>query len=159
MVKINSQEFTEAYRDKNNLNIIKYVTKKFGSQLDYDTLIDCGMIGLWNCMFYHDETKSKFTTNLYRFVMWECRRALKKLEKEKKRSQQFQKINFNSVGFCEINVDEYLENLQHEEKEIVIQHAIYAKPFTIIAKDLGIKLSKVKKIYKSVIEKLKTDLC
>jgi hypothetical protein len=78
---ISSEDFDLAYKNTDNIKIIKSVCKKYSKFLDIDTLRRCGMIGLLHCMQNHDSKRQKFTTSLYRFVKWECQRETKELYK------------------------------------------------------------------------------
>jgi len=47
--------------------------------IDRQDLDTCGLFGLWRALQYHQDGRGqKFTTSLYRFVDWECKKELKK---------------------------------------------------------------------------------
>jgi RNA polymerase sigma factor (sigma-70 family) len=71
-----------------NRGIIKAVLKRYSFQLESDDLESIGMYALWKCLRYHVDGYQKFTTNLYRFVHWECQRELGK-KKPKEREEVY----------------------------------------------------------------------
>jgi RNA polymerase sigma factor (sigma-70 family) len=72
-------------RNKDNLGIIKSVTNKYIKSIRKDELYRCGLHGLWRVLQYHrDGMGQKFTTSLYKFVDWECKKRLKERKREKR---------------------------------------------------------------------------
>src|SRR5262245_45103905 len=75
---VSNAEFEAALADRDNQNIIKGVTSRYKKQLDADDLYTCGLNALWRALQSHDPAyEQKFTTTLFRFVHWECRRELR----------------------------------------------------------------------------------
>lgn len=79
--EISDEEFARAFRDRDNVGIIRGVTQSF-TQLGQDERDSCALNGLWRTLMYHQDGKgNKFTTSLHRFVRWECQRALSRQKK------------------------------------------------------------------------------
>lgn len=71
-----------------NRGILHSVSSKFvrTGQLDEDEASACEMNALWRCLSYHDDSHGqKFTTSLYRFIEWECRRERSNKKKKAER--------------------------------------------------------------------------
>ena len=84
MKKVSNEEFELKYKNKDNANIIRAVTKKYSNALSQDERKTCGMYGLWKCIQGHDPKYGrKFTTSLFMHVEWECRRELSKKKRSK----------------------------------------------------------------------------
>lgn len=72
-------------RNEDNQNIIKTVTNKYRAIISIDDLQRCGLHGLWRALQYHQDGRGqKFTTSLYRFVDWECKKELNRITKQRK---------------------------------------------------------------------------
>jgi len=74
--KISNQEFETARTT--HIKTFIYNISKVYSSLSSDTRNAAGDVALWRCLQSHDpKYGSRFTTSLYRFVQWECKRAMK----------------------------------------------------------------------------------
>lgn len=81
--QVSDEEFKQALANKDNEKVIKAVLSRYYSVIPADDLETCGLEGLWRCLGYHKDGKgNKFTTSLWRFTEWECKRALKKLRRQ-----------------------------------------------------------------------------
>ncbi len=89
--KIEDEEYRQALANQDNANIIRSETTKYSKCLSKQDLSSCGLIALWRALQYHiDGLGQKFTTSLYRFIHWECRRELrKKMGKKHERVKTF----------------------------------------------------------------------
>jgi RNA polymerase sigma factor (sigma-70 family) len=77
--EVGNEEIRVAMTNKDNRGIIKTVTNKYGKMINKQDLDTCGLYGLWRALQYHQDGRGqKFTTSLYRFVDWECKKELKK---------------------------------------------------------------------------------
>jgi RNA polymerase sigma factor (sigma-70 family) len=91
--RVTNEDFNKALANTNNIRLIKDVTNHYAQQIPADDLYRCGLNALWRCLSYHQDIyNQKFTTSLYRFVNWECRRELKKIKRERQRT-----INISSI--------------------------------------------------------------
>lgn len=84
--EISNKDYNEAFNNLDNKNIINSVLSKYRGRLDEDTLKMCGLNALWRCLQFHDTNyKTKFTSSLWRFTNWECRKELQTLARSKYR--------------------------------------------------------------------------
>lgn len=73
---ISDQEFEAARRQ--HLQLIQNVARVYATSLSPEELQAAGDMALWRCLQSHNpKYGSKFTTSLYRFIHWECIRAIK----------------------------------------------------------------------------------
>lgn len=112
----------EAMRNQDNKSIIRKVTNRYISSISKDELNRCGWHGLWKALSYHQDGRGqKFTTSLYRFVDWECKRLLKRSNFSKNISLEGAKIDIPySEGREDIeHLRECLKLLPKNESELV----------------------------------------
>jgi DNA-directed RNA polymerase specialized sigma subunit len=90
--------FDEAKEDINNIKIMNTVTSRFYNQIPRDILKQCKMLGLWKAMKAHDfSQKRKFTTSLYKYVLWECQKEIRsKMVIKTKKDKLDQYVYMNS---------------------------------------------------------------
>jgi len=132
---VTDEEFRAALANKDNENVIKSITRKFLGQLTADEAHACGLKGLWRALqYYREEFKQKFTTSLYRFVVWECNREVKRvMGAGKSRPHQllendadYNKLAVDSIktfGSDDIeHVMVRMESLHPEHKRVVQQY-------------------------------------
>jgi RNA polymerase sigma factor (sigma-70 family) len=90
---VTNDEFIEAYghlysapedltpKQRDNRNIMHSVTSRYAPFISQNALNDCALQALWRCLGYHEEGwGQKFTTSLWRFTDWECKRELLKIK-------------------------------------------------------------------------------
>lgn len=81
---VTNEEFNQALADDVNKKTIKRVLSKYYSLIPPEELQACGLDALWRCLGYHQEGRgNKFTSSLWRFTVWECRRALKRINTQR----------------------------------------------------------------------------
>jgi RNA polymerase sigma factor (sigma-70 family) len=113
--EVNNEEFRLAQENKDNQNIIWKELNQYKGLLSSDDLKSCGLQALWRALQYHDSTFSqKFTTSLYRFVHWECRRELRRQNNLKKNT-----VSIHLVG--DIPKKEDSNGAEHREKMTFLQ--------------------------------------
>ncbi len=70
--------FEEAIKNPDNNKIMNSVIRRFNNQISGRVLEQCKMLGLWKALKSHDfSQKRKFTTSLYKFVLWECLKEIR----------------------------------------------------------------------------------
>ena len=70
--------FEEARINIDNIKIMNSVIRRFNNQISGRVLEQCKMLGLWKALKSHDfSQKRKFTTSLYKFVLWECQKEIR----------------------------------------------------------------------------------
>lgn len=115
--QVSNEEFETAYKNKDNKRVISTVIKKYMRSIDLHDLQSAGMMALWRCLSYHDDSfNQKFTTSLWRFTDWECKRIL--------RSQK------NKVKCAQLSVIEsdFPENQIVTDNEKYIKECIHLLP-------------------------------
>lgn len=122
--QVSNQEYEEAYKNKDNRKVIQSVVAKYYKSLDRDDLESAGMTALLRCLEYHDPSyNQKFTTSLWRFTDWECKRILRK-KSGKPQHKQLSTIEYDipqKILISDDNkfVQECVEQLQDSEKNIL----------------------------------------
>lgn len=92
-----------------------------------------GYIALFNCLRTHNpEYKTKFTSSLYRHVVWQCRKAVREYNNTKDiyplPSHLYSKFNID------IEIEDCLEKLNHEQSSIIRNYYFDKMTFTEIGK-------------------------
>lgn len=100
---VSDEEFYRAYRIPDNRAIIRSVLRRYANSLPQEDLDSCGMHGLWRALMYHrDSFGQKFTTSLHRFVVWEVRRELRRVNTKKLKST----VSLGSHDYVDENSEE-----------------------------------------------------
>ncbi len=121
---VTDNEFEIAYKNRDNRKVIDSVTGKYCKVIDRDDLQSAGMMALWRCLGYHDDSyNQKFTTSLWRFTDWECKRVLRS-KKNKPQSMQLSAIDIDVAETNELSEDskfvrECVQLLPPTEKHIL----------------------------------------
>lgn len=152
---ITDEEFEKAYQNKDNIKIIKAVTKKYSGQLSEDAQKTCGLHGLWRCIQNHDNSYGrKFTTSLFMHVEWECKRELF--------SQKKKPLTFLGESDCQIEnrhkkegVSEILDCLTDKQKNIIYQRFYENMTLEEIGKKQGYSKEAARQNINKIIEKLR----
>ncbi len=103
-----------------HLELITNVARQYSGSLSPDTLAAAGDIALWRCLQNYDPSfGQKVASSLYRFIHWECLRAIK----EKKKHQALSIVGDieseeESVAIQMI-LNDYLSLLSQRERRIV----------------------------------------
>lgn len=159
--KISNEDFSLAYNNSDNKNIIKKVMSKYDKIISPDNLESCGDNALWRTLQSHDDSyDQKFTTSLYRFCEWECKRELRRNNRKNTINPVgIHNISNEDLNFCfyenSINFDELLEILDDTEKQIIDKKFRQNKNMTEISEDLQINKNEVKKKINSSLQKIK----
>ena len=155
---ITDEEFEEALRNKDNIRIIKSVTKKYSGQLSEDTQKSCGLHGLWRCIKNHDDSYGrKFTTSLFMHVDWECKRELcaqnrKPLLSLGESDGQIESPPPNK------DVSEILDSLTENQKKIMHQRFFENKTLEEIGKSEGYSKEAARQNINKIILKLRENM-
>lgn len=141
--KVTNEDFVAAYghlntdpkqltpTQRDNRNIMHSVTNKYSSVISLEDLHSCALKALWRCLGYHEDGHGqKFTTSLWRFTDWECKRELLKCNQERKKAKVISTEditeNFDIEG-PDIKEDvqdlkECIKLLKHNDKELIQQY-------------------------------------
>ena len=155
MKDVSNEEFEKAYKDPNNKNIIKTVTKKYSGQLSQDCQKSCGMHGLWRCIQNHDDKYGrKFTTSLFIHVDWECKREIGQIKRKQ----------MPCLGECDSEIEsmnreemssEILEPLTEKQREIMYQRFYENRTLEEIGKKQGYSKEAARQNINKILSKLR----
>lgn len=82
--------YEEAMSNMDNIKIMNSVASRFCAQIPANILKQCKLLGLWKALKSHDfNQKRKFTTSLYKFVLWECQKEIRSRTQQKKKNDKF----------------------------------------------------------------------
>ncbi len=116
--EVSDQEYETAYKSPDNRKVINAVLKKYRKQLSYEDLRSFGMIGLLKTLQRHDSSfGQKFTSNLHKFVNWQCIDALRALNSGVKTTSICSFPNLQDAVASDIS--QYIEGLEPLEQQII----------------------------------------
>jgi len=128
-------------RATDNQKIINSVTHQYVNQIDPETLKSCGLHALWRAIgYFNPEYKQKFTSSLYRFTQFECRRELLRRKREGKATRldgiderhivnRLDRVDHEDLT----HIRECLKSLNEEGQRLVDQHFTQGMNLTEIA--------------------------
>ena len=142
---VSNQEFESARAE--HLGLITNVIRQYANVLSPDALSAAGDIALWRCLQYYDPSfGQKVVSSLYRFIHWECFRAI---QENKKFS------NAPIIGDVEDNIeftaiqmilDDYLSLLSRMERRVIEARFLENRTFAEIATVEGYSKQGIKDI-------------
>lgn len=113
---VSNDEYAQALAQPDNAAILSSFKKRFLAILGEDGFEDCALVGLWRALQYHrDDRGMKFTTSLYRFMEWECRKAAKKAARRRPVVYEGELDHLPSPmkeGALPVEIDHVLERMQ-----------------------------------------------
>jgi len=142
---VSNQEFEIAHIE--HLELITSITRQYANMLSSTILIAAGDMALWRCLQYYDsQFGQKVASSLYRFVHWECRRAIK--EDQKLSSISIMSDIEDNVESTAIQMilDDYLSLLTQMERRIVEARFLENRTFAEIATIEGYSKQGIKNI-------------
>ena len=99
--EVSSEEFSLAYNNEDNRRIIGSILRRYRGVLNDDDLESCGMEAMWKALRGHRaERGGKFTSSLYRFVVWACQHAFRRVYGDT-RSSKYKKLSFVQLDFVD----------------------------------------------------------
>lgn len=132
---VSNEEFETALNNKDNALLIYSITNKYRG-LDAETKRECGLTALWRALQKFDASYGqKFTSSLYRFVHWECRRFLAR-GKNKRTFVSVKPLEQEDVSELETKefVERYVKLLPAYNREIIQLYYLEEKPLREIGK-------------------------
>jgi DNA-directed RNA polymerase specialized sigma24 family protein len=85
MRDVTNATFEDALTNPNYGRILADVRDKFKGIIPDDELTYRGHMALFRCLQHHEATKgSKFTTMLYQQAMWQCKKAVRTIRRERR---------------------------------------------------------------------------
>ena len=155
---ITDEEFEKALKNKDNIRIIKSVTKKYSGQLSEETQKSCGLYGLWRCMKNHDDSYGrKFTTSLFVHVEWECKREI---SAQRRKPLVFLGESDDKIESLPPNMDasEILDCLTENQKKIMHQRFFENMTLQEIGENHGYSKEAARQNINKIIEKLRATI-
>jgi RNA polymerase sigma factor (sigma-70 family) len=154
--KVSNEEFNKAYADQENLRTIKNACKRFSKRLSWDMLEYCGARALWRALQCHDDSfKTKFSTSLYQFVIWECKTAIESERKLAHPHLLWYDPLENSAGHIEeVIMNECIDKLSYDEKDILYKRFYEEKSLEEIGTEKGYSKQAAHMNIKRILSKL-----
>jgi len=155
---ITDEEFEKALNNKDNIRIIKSVTKKYSGRLSKEIQKSCGLHGLWRCIKNHDDSYGrKFTTSLFMHVEWECKREL---SAQKRKPLVFLGEYDDKIESPPLNMEasEILDCLTENQKKIMHQRFFENMTLQEIGENHGYSKEAARQNVNKIIEKLRATI-
>jgi RNA polymerase sigma factor (sigma-70 family) len=161
MRKITNDEYNLAYNNLEYKKVMYRVTFRYRKVLDEDERKTAAMLGLKRTLESHDESfGQKFTTSLWRFCDWECKRLLKSKQSFNKNSSKTKSLSYLdkiAVDKTEdtIDVRDCLDKLPSEYRDILKQYYFEQQTMEEIGKINGYSRETARKIINKGLENLR----
>jgi RNA polymerase sigma factor (sigma-70 family) len=143
--QVTNAEFNTAR--KQHLELITSLTKRYSNVLSPETLAATGDIALWRCLQNFDpQFGQKVSSSLYRFIHWECLRAIQ--EKNKNPSvSMMEDVEGDSTSVATgMILNDYLSLLTVKARRIVEAKFLENRTFAEIARIEGYSKQGIKNI-------------
>lgn len=162
--EISNEDIQKAISNVDNINVANKAMSRYSKILQSDEIESCKINAIWRTLKSHDDCYGqKFTTSLFRFCLWECKKEVRK--KKKKNNIEFVSIYRMSEDEIEAidglsnehsrNFDEMIEILDNSEKIIMDKMYRQDKNVTEISKELGVSKVFIKKKINTCLQKIK----
>lgn len=166
MRKVTDEQFREALDIEDNRNIMRKVTSRYAALLHPDDLYTCSLYALWRTLQCHDPSyNQKFTTSLFRFCEWECKRELRKNStKILSMTVPLEQAAQSDVGeetFPTVDdewIKEAIEQLDDEDREIVRFYFIEQHSLREVSARFGLSKQAARKRKNEAMKNLKERL-
>jgi len=153
---VTNDEFETAIKNPNNRSIIKFVCNQYRDWLTEDTLISCGLNGLWNCLEKHNpKLGNKFTSSLYLFVKWQCAGQIRQNKNNRYVELREDIVDESPAVLDCMIVHEYLEKLPKRQKKVVYDKFFEGKNGAEIARELNCTRENVRQLLERAISNLR----
>lgn len=165
---VSDEEMRAALADKNNMKIINKVIGKYKKLKDKETIRQLQYITLWRALSYYDaKFNQKFTTSLWRFAEWECKRELAKIYN---RQNQVKMVSLDKIegsssfsydGDAEYGIllEECLQSIPSQYREIIGEVVVNGRTpqelsvlYNVSAEAIRQKIAKGRKYIKEFLE-------
>lgn len=159
-------EYEEELKNPDNIRIMRIVSNKFKRQLSDDTLENCCLHGLYQCIEKHDDTLgSKFTTSLYYHINFQCMRIAYEQTFRRMRiiyERNKDHIDTGKTGFSynlteTLVIDEFLAILDEKEREMVRDRYLNCFTFQELARKYNCTAPGAKYIINKAIERMNLE--
>lgn len=157
MINISDEKFEEEYKNQDNRNIMRSVTKKYYLQLSNDEQEICGLYGLWKCIQNHNDSYGrKFTTSLFMHVDWECKREVSRLSKKRMSFLGEQDVSIESPS-ASGEAKDIMDSLDENQRSIMHQRFYENKTLEEIGKTQGYSKEAARQNINKILKNIKED--
>jgi len=155
---ISNKDFDLAYKNQDNLNVMRAATKRYSNLLCLDSQATCGMHGLWKCLESHNpEYGRKFTTSLFIHVEWQCKREISKQMKNNESNLGDLDTQVSSES-SEDFLNDALDFLPDNQKQIIYQRFYENRTLEEIGKKQGYTKEAARQNVNKIIKKIKENI-
>lgn len=137
-------------------------TSKYRNSLNLDELHTCKLLGLWNCLKTYDKKQSKFTTYLFNYVTWECKKILKERIATHKKDLKIRRAFSNRFEYDHnkmlFELNDSLDKLDEKDRKLYDEYFVANKSLREIGKMNGYSketarrnINRLKKLIKSLV--------
>lgn len=166
MRNVTSEQIEEALKVEDNRNIMRKVTSRYTAFLHPDDLYTCSLNALWRTLQCHDPSyNQKFTTSLFRFCEWECKRELRrnstKVLSMTVPLEQAGQSDVGEEGFPTVDdewIREAIDQLDEEDREIVQYYFLESHSLREVSARFGWSKQMARKRKNEAMKKLKERL-
>lgn len=166
MRDVTNEQLQEALKIEDNRNIMRKVTSRYAALLHPDDLYTCSLHALWRTLQCHDPSyNQKFTTSLFRFCEWECKRELRKNStKVLSMTVPLEQASQADVGeetFPTVDdewIQEAIDQLDEEDREIIQFYFLQGHSLREVSARFGWSKQIARKRKNEAMEKLKERL-
>lgn len=150
------ENFDEAYKNPDNIRIIKKACSRFNDSLSKEALNNCGAVALWRALKNQKKRRlrKKFSTSLWEFVVWEC---LDEIKRQKDKLETIPLLQ-EPIHYPNKILQEIQYILNDEEYDILIQRYIGNKTLKEIGISKGITKQAVFSRIQNIRKKAKDAL-
>ncbi len=156
MNEVRNEEFEEALANEDNIKILNHVCKRYTNQISPEDLYTCKLIALWEAIRnFNPEKKVKFTSFLYNWIGWECKRQISRYQKDRRLStnRYFDK-NSTDPNRCEFL--DFIDSLPKKLATVLKQRYLYGYTVQEIAERNHYSRETARQYIKKGVQKLKS---
>lgn len=155
---ISNKEFEDALANKDNARLINHITNQYAKLLTKDVRKTCGLFALWRALQSYDPSfGQKFTSSLYRFVHWECRRELANQGNVQRKHSLKSAVSSDDLASIENKefLNHFIELLPANNRSILKAYYFDNLSLVDIGRVNGYTKETARKRVKEAVEKLK----
>jgi RNA polymerase sigma factor (sigma-70 family) len=156
--EVTNQQLVDAFQNPDNRNIIRDVCNQYRTILSTDVLRTCGLNGLWKCLEKHDDKLgSKFTTSLYQFVDWQCKKQVRtSSQSDAPTEHAFDIEDCTTPVLDRIIIRECIDALPDNYRFVIIGKFFEGKSNAEMGRELGCSRENVGQLLKRALSAVRT---